>query len=160
MTKVKLLGLFIAILILINISLWIFIFMKSPAERDFRGERHRNEEPKNYIINKLEFDENQILKYENLIEEHQNDLREINDEIKTTKNNLYQLLTNDTYPEKDSLENRLAQLQKEVEEVHFNHFLKIKLLCKPNQIKRFNNLSSDLAKIFAPKRNLPPPPKD
>jgi hypothetical protein len=61
---------------------------------------------------------------------------------------------------KDSLENKLGELQRQIETVHYNHFTDIKKLCKPEQLENFNALTHDLAKFFAPERNLPPPPRD
>ena len=43
----------------------------------------------------------------------------------------------------------MCEIQKEIEKTHFQHFLEIKALCRPEQIEDFNLLSEELARIFA-----------
>ena len=121
---------------------------------------HGGKGPKNIIIERLHFDNEQVVQYEKLIEQHQYKLKELDERIRMTKNQLYSTLATDTAMSKDSLENKLGEIQRQIESVHYNHFTEIKKLCKPEQIESFNALTHDLAEFFAPGKNSLPPPKD
>lgn len=159
MTKIKLLSIAVVGLLLINIGILAFLFLRKPVpppDRPMRG----GEGPKNSIIERLHFDKEQIAQYEKLIEQHQQNIRELSGQVRKTKNQLYSTLATDADTNKDSLENKLGELQRQIESVHYSHFTDIKKLCKPGQLESFNALTQDLAKFFAPGKNSPPPPRD
>ena len=43
---------------------------------------------------------------------------------------------------------QIGELQENIEVAHYNHFIKLKALCKGDQVEKFNELSKELAKIF------------
>lgn len=148
MSKIKLLTIAIIALILINFSTLAFFFFKAPRPMGKKS-------PKEVVIKKLHFDENQVAAYDSLISMHSEEIKLLNDVVLKTKNNLYsELSKTDNKTVTDSLLLQLNSQQNEIEKTHFNHFLDIKKLCKPDQIKDFNNLTKELSKIFSPK--LPP----
>jgi len=158
MTKIKLLTIAVIGLLFINIGILAFLFLHKPVpppDRPMRGEG-----PKNIIIERLHFDKEQVAQYEKLIEQHQQSLRELDGQIRMIKNQLYSTLANNSNTGKDSLQAKLGEIQKQIEAAHYNHFNEIKKLCKPEQLENFNALTQDLAKFFAPGKNLPPPPRD
>lgn len=109
--------------------------------------------PKNIIIEKLHFDENQINSYQNLIDKHRKDIRKNNDQILMLKKELYFYLKNDNCKkELDSITSQIGTIQKKIEEIHFNHFLDIKALCKPKQLSQFDELAEELTEIFNHKK--------
>ncbi len=117
----------------------------------------RGEGPKKMIAERLHFDASQIAAYDKLIEQHQKDIQAKEKEIKEAKQQLYSLLQGDGFSAKDSLANRIGQLQVEVEFIHFNHFNDLKNLCKDEQLDDFNALAGELAQVFAhPGRNGTP----
>ena len=73
------------------------------------------------------------------------------------RNNLYAELNNETSVKKDSLMFAISKYQLEIENTHYNHFLEIKKLCKPDQLKYFEELTKELAFYFRPNKNQPPP---
>lgn len=150
MSKTKLLSITVIVLILINIATLAFFFFKAPRPM---GKMN----PKSIVIEKLHFDDKQVVSYDALIKVHQEEIKQLNDAVLKTKNNLYsELSKTDNKSIKDSLFVQLASLQNEIEKTHYNHFLDIKKLCKPEQIKDYNALTNELSKIFSPK----PPPND
>jgi periplasmic protein CpxP/Spy len=159
MTKVKLLSIAVVGLLLVNIGILTFLFFRKPIP-SFDSPRRGGEGPKNIIIERLHFDKEQVAQYEKLIEEHQQNIRELSGQVRMTKNQLYSTLATDAAMSKDSLENKLGELQRQIESVHYSHFTDIKKLCKPGQLESFNALTQDLAKFFAPGKNSPPPPRD
>jgi|AntRauMFilla1563_2_1112583.scaffolds.fasta_scaffold03715_4 hypothetical protein len=147
MTKSKLLTFAVIALFLINIITLSFLFFKGP-----RPEGREKPNPRDIVIHKLDFDDTQIASYEELIKKHKASIENLDRNIKKSKNNLYKQLS---FPENksvtDSILNKLNLYKSEIELVHYNHFLDIKKLCKPEQLDNYNELTHKLAKIFAPK---------
>jgi hypothetical protein len=108
--------------------------------------------PREIIIEKLDFDAEQIAKYDQLIEVHRDSVRLLDREIKHNKNTLYkQLAQPKNQKSTEALFLQLANSQAAIEKLHYKHFLAIKNLCKPDQLDEYNNLTNELAKIFSPK---------
>ena len=152
MDKVKLLTFSVVALLVLNFGvLGFLVFSKS---KNHRPEKH--ETPREIIIDKLNFDENQVDKYDKLIQKNRKNIDEIDDSISNTKNKLYQLLNSQTINkvEKDSLISKINFFQKQIEATNFNHFIDIKNLCNKDQIDKFEDLTKELSKIFSrkPKR--------
>ena len=110
--------------------------------------------PREIVIERLHFDKNQIVAYEEIIEIHKKTIRDLDKSIRATKNELYQLLNSDKIDstQKDRLLLELASYQKQIETTHFNHFLDIKKICKKEQLVDYKTLTEELGSIFAPNR--------
>lgn len=147
MSKEKFYLLLISGLLLSNIALIVFAFLKPGHKHDRDHDR-----PRNIVIDRLELDPQQIQKYDVLIHDHRKKIKESDKQIHRLKNELYQLLADSILSEekKDSLIQMIHQNQEEVEHTHFLHFLDIKALCKPEQIPEFNKLAKEISNIFAP----------
>lgn len=149
MNKTKLLSFAVIALLLLNFGILGFIFLSKDKESP-----NGRKMPREIVIEKLHFDENQIVNYEKNIKIHQNTIRDLDDSIRETKNELYQLLNSDKIDtlKKDSLLLELASYQKQIETTHFNHFLEIKKICKKVQLSNYNELTQELSKIFSNRR--------
>lgn len=147
MNKTKLLSIAVIALLVLNFGILGFLFLSKGHEPNGR------KMPREIIIERLHFDKNQIVEYEKIIKEHRKAIRNLDDSIRNTKNELYQLLNEEKINsvEKDSLYLKLANYQKQIEITHFNHFLEIKSLCKKEQLDDFKNLTEKLSKIFSHK---------
>jgi len=145
MNKTKLLSAAVITLLVLNFGILGFLFLSKKNEPNGR------KMPREIVIEKLHFDENQIVEYEKIIEEHQKAIRNLDDSIRNTKNELYQLLNEEKINSTivDSLYLKLANYQKQIETTHFNHFLEIKKLCKKEQLADYKNLTEELSKIFS-----------
>jgi hypothetical protein len=139
----------ITLLLIINLVLVVFIFLKPPPPLN-------RKEPKHFIIERLKLDAGQIAKYEDLIADHRHQIREKDELIREYKHDLYGLLANDSIPRHvvDSITLAIAKIQKDIEVIHFEHFMDIKALCKPDQIKYFDETSTELQHIFQPDRPM------
>lgn len=147
-SKTKLIGFFAIAMVLINLGLLAFLFFNRPVPLQNKEKKS----PKEIIIDKLDFDEGQCREYEKLIQEHRKIIFPLDDKMKLTKTELFQLLSKDQDSKKDTLIKRLAKIQNEVEKAHFEHFMAIKKLCVSKEQKtRFNELTTDLPYIFGPK---------
>ena len=159
MSKTKLLGIAVGALIAINLLLLAFLFFNKPSRPGEMpggpGQRLGPEGPMQIIIERLHFDKEQVERYKLLVQQHRTDIRKTDRQIRDTKNNLYATLTNENTAARDSLQNQLGQLQRQIEHIHYSHFEDIKKLCRPDQLPYFNDLTKDLARFFAPAGRTP-----
>lgn len=133
-------------LLISNVLLVSLMLINSNKGPDFEG-------PRNLIIEKLKYDEDQIVKYDALISVHRRNVKAENEKIHELKEQLYILLQQEPNPKTvDSIIKEIADQQRIIEEIHFNHFKGIKKLCRKEQKTAFNELSFELAKLFSPKR--------
>lgn len=138
MSKTKLYGL-ICIVLLISNGFLLYYVLKPHAPGG----------PKNLVIEKLHFDDRQVAKYELLIQEHREAIREKEGQILKLKQKLYAGLGEDAPPKTDKIiQFQLGMKQMEIEEIHYAHFLEIKDLCRPDQQVYFKRLSKELAHLF------------
>lgn len=145
--------LIISLLLVSNLALLYFLIQKP------KNSFHQNR-PKNIITEKLQFDDQQIVSYQKLIDQHRKDIRENDIKILTIKNELYSYLNNKGSASTiDSLISEIGLTQKQIEEIHFNHFLDIKALCKPEQLSNFYSLTEELTEIINQNRHLKHQPK-
>lgn len=163
MTKQKLLTIAVVGLLAINATLvGVFIFKKPshllpPPIHEIHHENSPRE-LKDIVIEKLELNEKQIAQYEDLIKAHRNSIQQKDLMLFTTKEQLYATLSNNNNFAKDSLLNKINILQKEIEDIHYNHFIAIKALCSPTQLAQFASLTQDFARAFKPKQRPPHQP--
>jgi|688.fasta_scaffold26851_8 hypothetical protein len=122
---------------------------------DEKNERPQPDRNRNIIIDKLNLDDTQIIKYDSLIKIHRAGIRPAKHHLMELKNNLYDQL-NYQHDEKlnDSLIAEINKVQGEIEHIHIRHFQAIKNICGPNQLKAYQDLTTELAKLFT---SAPPP---
>lgn len=150
MSKVKLLSIAVIGLLLINLGILAFLFLRHPQGPPPGKPGGRMEEPRHIIIRELGLNEQQVGEYEILIQKHQDGVRAIDRQIRDAKNSLYSSLAGQEAGQQDSLINRIGSLQMQVEALHYDHFAAIKTLLKPDQMEKFNRLSRELARLFGP----------
>lgn len=141
----KLLTISVVFLLLLNGGIIAYLFLSKTGRPE--GKRM----PREIVIEKLIFDENQIIAYEKIIRQHQQQIRSIDDSIRLSKNELYLLLNENSRSNnrKDSLFETLAHLQKQIEQTHYNHFVEIKAICRNEQLEDFKELTEELSGIFS-----------
>lgn len=142
MNKIKFLTIIIIGLVISN---GILLFMLTKDQLSKGG-------PKNLIIKKLHFDKEQIKNYEVYIQKHRKDINDNETVMNTLRSNLYKELNNSNNITKiDSLIAIIGKQQTIAEQINYNHFLEIKKLCKPNQTKDFEKLTTEIANLFSSK---------
>ncbi|MBK6834975.1 MAG: hypothetical protein IPG89_12165 [Bacteroidetes bacterium] len=148
MNKVKFLSIISIGLLVSNLVLAGFMLFKKPKHPMGEG-------PKKMVIEKLHFDDNQVAQYEAIIMEHQKKIRASDEKILNLKNALYTTLTKENNTtQRDSLINQITNVQAEIENIHYNHFIEMKTLCKPEQQKYFEALTQEISTLFY-KRQMP-----
>ncbi|WP_288243412.1 hypothetical protein [uncultured Chryseobacterium sp.] len=143
MKNLKYIQLIVILLIISNILLILFIFLRKPPHP---------EGPKNIIIERLHFDQKQINEYENLIDQHRMDIHRNEEEMMMLKSALYENILNENTPKRDSLVRLIGNKQEEAEMINYHHFMDIKKLCRPDQQKDFEELVHDFGKLFSHKK--------
>ena len=160
MKKTKLLTITVIGLLLLNFAILAFLLVSSPSGHKRPADRPEGRpNPREIIIERLHFDDKQQKEYAELIKWHRGEIKNLDSNIRQTKNELYSQLnqTEVNLKTKDRLITLLNSYQKQVEETHFKHFEDIKKLCNQDQLEDFNELTEDLSRIFAP--NKPPRPR-
>lgn len=126
-------------LLISNMLLVAFILLKKPPQHSG---------PRNLIIERLKFDENQIQQYDELISQHRMQIREKRHEMTDLKTQYYSLLKSEDNKNGDSLINEIGKLSMETEKINYKHFQDIKRICRPDQMKNFDNLIDDFENLF------------
>ena len=146
MTKSRLLGISVVVLLALNIATVTMLMMGPGGHHGPKGKM----QPKKVIIEKLKLDEAQTAAYALLIENHQKLVRQKEAERKTAKNAIFHLLASEDHSQKEALIANLGNVQQEIERIHFKHFADLKALCKPEQLPAYKELTNELGKLFAP----------
>jgi Spy/CpxP family protein refolding chaperone len=133
-------------LILLNIGVLTFFFLNKPP--------HPPIDPKQHIISELNLNEDQVVKFEKLIEAHQKKMHLIHDDIRKAKKEVYQNILNDGNHQ-DSLLDILGEKHVSLEELHIQHLNDIKEILTENQIPDFKELLKHIDRAFGPR---PPKP--
>jgi periplasmic protein CpxP/Spy len=153
MERIKLFKFIIAGLVLLNIIIMVFFLYVKPGKSDFHDELKKGQGPKQIIIDRLHFSESQQKQYTILVEAHRTKMFSLNEASRKMHDNLFLLLK--TQPVNkvaaDSIINSISNNQKELEQLNFSHFNEIRTLCTSDQTDEFNELLSDLGKLFAAK---------
>jgi protein CpxP len=155
MDKLKLLTYSVIGLILLNIGIICFLYISNLNSNQDENRRR----PKDIIIEKLHFNDNQIKKYEVIIEAHKKLVDSLNKNNREIKAELYSKLklSNFNVKVKDSLIQLILLNQKSIEEANFMHFQDIKKICTKSQLEDFNSLTEELEKLFSNQNRRPRP---
>ena len=135
----------IAILLISNLTLIGFLLLG-------KGKKHKAHTPKETMIKKLEFDEVQTAEFHKLVEAHKDIIKKKRQNIATTKDLLYKGLKNEEFKINDSLVKKIADGVKEIETIHYEHFMEVKEMCNESQKIKFNELADELGRVFGRKK--------
>jgi hypothetical protein len=142
MNKIRFLSILSAVLLLSNLAMIGFVLLHKPPPPKDKG-------PRNIVIEKLHFDEQQIAAYDTLISVHRKVIKGKNEEILQLKKDLYNVLNQSSNSVvKDSLLLEISKAQTTIEQTHYAHFEDIKALCKENQRQDFEVFTKELTDYF------------
>jgi hypothetical protein len=156
MNKTRLLSIAVVGLLILNFGSLAFLFLRSPGHPNHPP---MDEGPKQLIIERLGFDAEQQKQYGLLVDEHRTKMRELNIASREMHDELYSQLKNTTIDKTktDSIIQKIAENQTALDNLNFDHFQKIKAICKTDQLDRYNALVEDLTQLFSPREHRPPP---
>jgi Spy/CpxP family protein refolding chaperone len=120
--------------------------------------------PREFLIHALELDSSQLDAFQDLIEAHQASARPLKKEIRSAKENLFQLLKQPVIPETEKMKavQVITDKTKALELLNLEHFQQLRALCNDKQKKKFDGLLDQLAGLMTAPPNAdghrPPPP--
>ena len=157
--KNKFLTWLVATLLVANAVTILFFWINRPER--MQGPKGS---PREFLVNALELDSSQLDAFQALIEKHQASARPLKKEIRTAKENLFQLLKQPVIPgpEKMKAVQAITLNIQALELLNLDHFQQLRVLCNEKQKKKFDGLLDQLAGLMATPSNAdghrPPPP--
>lgn len=131
----------IGILLVANIALVSFFLMRKD------GPRHEKRPEWKVVIsgflkNEIGFDTVQLNKYYSLSDRHKENMKKMMDSLRTPKDQQFKELVAANFSDSamNSMAGQSATAQKAMELQMFNHLKNIRLLCKPEQLPKFDSL--------------------
>lgn len=152
--KIVLIG--IVVLVCINSATLLMMWMNKPP---FPPPHPPHERPDKIIIERLQLDEKQQKEFEKIKHEHQAQMHEIHQQTNELHQKYFKLLENENVNDSvaDVYEKQLASLSEQREEYTFQHFLKLKKICRPDQMTLYTDFIGELSKILSGPKGPPPP---
>jgi len=157
--KNKFLTWLVATLLVANAVTILFFWINRPER--MQGAKGS---PREFLVDALELDSSQLDAFQALIEKHQASARPLKNEIRTAKENLFQLLKQPVIPgpEKMKAVQAITLNIQALELLNLDHFQQLRALCNEKQKKKFDGLLDQLAGLMATPSNAdghrPPPP--
>jgi Spy/CpxP family protein refolding chaperone len=148
----------VGILAVLNIVLMVTMWMGSRNHR--HGPPRPGEGgPKNMIIHELEFNETQVKKFEELVEQHRSGMRDLEKKGRDVRENYFKLMASDSldYKAKENFEAAIAENQKNIEAFTFDHFRQVRVLCNDKQKKKFDKMIGEIMQHMRGPHGPPPP---
>ena len=130
---------FAFILIALNITLIVLLILGRPQYRQ------EGDDPGKYLVGKLKFTEQQETAFNKLKNSHHTTVEELKIEGERLRKSFFDGLTSD-FPSsyRDSIANKIAENQRQIELVTYNHFEEVKNICTPEQKVIFNDIIKEV----------------
>jgi protein CpxP len=140
----------IAVLLLTNIAvLSYFLWFKEPSGRDKGNEGKRPPRGIEAPLQKeVGFNEDQLSQYRLLRDEQKKTIKPMFDDVRKAKDSLFSLIGNANADDSvvNSVADAIAQKQRAMDLRMFYHFKKIRALCKPDQLEKYDSLVQRMMK--------------
>lgn len=148
----------VAFLVLCNVALILTVWLK-PGRQNGPG----GETPRDMVIRSLKFSDEQVKQYDILIQAHQESMHRLRNEATKYRQTLFENLQNGNHNSAtaDSLAQLIANDQKQIEVVTYEHFAQVRKLCSAAQQVTFDQIIGDVTrKMGGPMHGPPggPPP--
>lgn len=167
--KPKILGIIIIALFLLNLGTLSFMWFNRPKPphpemiHDMPPDMHR-EKPADFLIRELKFTDAQQKDYQKLIDEHRMQQKDIHEQLRKTRDEMFSMLSNDN-PDSvkaGQLAVKIGELERQVQAATFTHFTKVRAMCDETQKKKFDEVIGDVLKMMTPETGhdrpgMPPP---
>jgi len=138
-TKNKSLVSIIIFLLITNLAmLFFFLKVNNPAQKSPVG--HDQNGISTLLKNDVGFSDEQIEKYQSQRKEHLEKVRHLFDDLRKSKENLYDLLYLPQVPDSviNNAANQIAEKQKNLDMEMFSHFKMYRRICDSNQLQKFD----------------------
>ena len=115
--------------------------------------------PRDFVIRSLKFTDEQVKEYDVLINEHRETMDRLRKEGRELRQQLFSGLKSD-HPglmNKDSVAGLIANTQRQIEVVTYDHFAKVRKICTDAQKAEFDKIIGDVIKKMNGGPSQPPP---
>lgn len=158
--KVKLLLTLVVLLTILNATtiagIWRYIDFKSWS---LVPPPPSHGTPKDFIISKLDLNEEQQKIFEELRQEHFQEMKVLQENIRNEKDAMYDLLKSNNPDTALSYQyiGRIMQNEERLEHITFNHFRKVRAICTPEQQQHFDVIIDEVMRmLMRPPRPMNP----
>ncbi len=142
---------FALVMIALNILVLCVLLLKPFTSPEHPRGRPTEEGPAKFIIEKLKFTPQQEADFTMLKLQHQSAIRKLRKEGRSLRESFFEGLKQDSVlAEKEIIAQRIAENQKQIELVTYNHFQEVKKLCTPEQKLIFNKIIQEVLQQMAP----------
>jgi periplasmic protein CpxP/Spy len=159
----------IIVLVLVNISTLAFMWSGRKHHEGHMPPPHGPNGAFDFLTHELNLDESQIKQFDALRKEHHEEAMIIQEKSRKMHHRFFDLLKNMPADSLVSaqLADSMAMCQKQMEMLTFNHFKKVRDICKPEQQKKFDEVINEALEMMAPHppkgprgpEGPPPPPE-
>ena len=158
-SSVKIWKWLVIVLVIINIALLATIWMKPRFGGPHEHTPPLNGGPREMIIHELNFNKQQIKQFDVLVSEHRNSIKELREQGKDLRTNLFDLLKTDVIDSVKVKEatSAIGANQIAIESSTFSHFEKVRKICDEGQKKKFDEIIQTITHMMAGPQGPPPP---
>jgi len=147
------------LMVALNIAVLLFVLLR-PAPQVQQGPPGPGEEehgPAKFIIEKLQFTRDQEMAFNELKRAHHDSVMALQREGRRLREAFFAGLQSDTtFAAREDLVRQIADNQRQIELVTYDHFAAVKQLCNPQQKVIFNQIIGEVLRRMAP----PMPPHE
>jgi protein CpxP len=146
----------VAILLLTNIATLSIYWLKKPARDGGPGRDPGNKEKRmgQFMVDQMKFDATQEATYWNLRDSMIAIQKPVMDSIRNSKKRFFDLLNHPAVTDSMLIAhtNEIAELQKKLDLVTFRHFQKVRGICRPDQLPKFDTVIKEIVNRMTPFR--------
>lgn len=132
----------IGILLVANIAMVSFFLMKKDKGKSEKQRTDRRTMIANFLKTEIGFDTVQLQQYDTLSKGHKENMKKMFENLRSTKDKQFKELTAAGFSDSvmNAIADQSAASQKAMELKMFNHLKNVRLLCKPEQLPKFDSL--------------------
>lgn len=149
----KILYTFFVVLLIVNGALLVMLVQKSQKKETLKD---------HFLARELKFDKQQEERFIYLDQEHRRQMRRIDDQIRSTKEQLFSSFSDTTFTA-STLTEKIGELETDKEEEIYAFFKAVRKICTPEQARKFDSIIKEALHRRGPRerkdRRGPPPPR-
>ncbi len=137
----------IAVLLLTNIGvLGYFLVYKKPQEKQEQRDGRNNNGIQDMLQKDVGFSEGQLAEYKQMKDKQRETIRPMYDEMRKAKDSLFRLLKDSTVSDSVAAKaaDQIANRQKLLDLQTFTYFRKVRTICTPEQLTRYDSLIQNM----------------
>jgi periplasmic protein CpxP/Spy len=146
----------VAILLITNIATLSIYWFKKPGHDGRPGRDGGNREKRmgQFMVDEMKFDSSQKATYWKLRDSIMVIQKPVMDSVRSAKKRFFDLLNQPDASDSLLMErsNEIADLQKKLDIVTFRHFEKVKAICRPDQLQKFDTVINEIVNRMTPFR--------